>query len=91
MARWVTHRTDNGSKALIKYAESIGLEFDSVGGKLDGFVWLGRHVRLVDFKSKGGELTPAQSKLVARGCPVNFVSTPAQLDALKTEMLRGDR
>lgn len=88
MARWVTHRTDNGAKELIKYAQSIGLEFDPIGGKLDGFVWLGRQVRLVDFKSKGGELTAAQSKLIARGAPIYFISSPAQLDALKSEMLR---
>lgn len=88
MARWVTHRTDNGSKPLIAYAKSIGLEYDDIGGKLDGFVWLGRVVRLVDFKSAGGELTTKQQKLVARGCPVNFISTTAQLDALKTEMLK---
>lgn len=89
MGRYTVHRTDNGSKALIAYAQSIGLEFDPIGGKLDGFVWLGRQVRLVDFKSKGGELTPAQSRLIARGAPIHFISSPSQLDALKAEMLKG--
>lgn len=88
MRRAFANRVDNTAKELIAYAKSIGLEFDPIGGKLDGFIWLGQHVRLVDFKSPGGSLTEAQAKLLARGCPVRFVSTPAQLDALKAELLR---
>jgi hypothetical protein len=40
----------------------------------------------VDWKSKGGTLTPDQIKLVAKGVPVRFLSRPEQLDALKVEV-----
>lgn len=86
--RAFANRVDATAKELTAYAKSIGLEFDPIGGKLDGFLWLGKQVRLVDFKSPGGTLTEAQGKLLARGCPVVFISTPTQLDALKAEMLR---
>jgi len=42
----------------------------------------------IDWKSKGGELTPAQQRMVARGFPVRFIQRPEQLDALKAELLR---
>lgn len=88
MRRAFANRIDATAKDLIAYAKSIGLDFDPIGGKLDGFIWLGQHVRLVDFKSPGGSLTEAQAKLLARGAPIRFISTPTQLDALKAELLR---
>lgn len=88
MARYRIHRTDDGSKALIAYGKSIGLDYEGINGDLDGFFWLGRRVALVDFKSKGGELTKKQMKLAARNCPIHFVSKPEQLDALKQELSR---
>ena len=48
----------------------------------------GQTVIVVDWKSKGGELTPAQQRLIARGFPVRFIQRPEQLDALKTELIR---
>jgi len=42
----------------------------------------------VDWKSKGGELTPAQQRLIARGFPVRFIQRPEQLDALRAELMR---
>ena len=88
MARWATHRTDNGSKALIKYAEQIGFVYCAVEGVIDGVLSLGQQAVAVDWKSKGGTLTPNQQRLIARGFPLRFVSTPAQLDALKAELMR---
>ena len=86
--RYRVNRSDTGSKELIAYAKSIGLDYDHIGGTVDGWVWLGRYSAIVDFKkAKGGALTPAQSKLVARGAPIHFVSRPEQLDALKAELI----
>lgn len=50
-------------------------------------VW-GHAVTLVDWKSAGGTLTPKQQKMVARGFPIRYVSTTAQLDALRSELMR---
>lgn len=88
MARWTTHRTDNGSKALIAYAESLGFVYCSIEGVIDGLLALGQTVIAVDWKSKGGELTKNQQRLLAKGFPVRFISTPAQVDALKAEITR---
>jgi hypothetical protein len=85
--RYRVNRVDTGSKELIAYAQSIGFEYAHLGGDVDGYVWLGRKVAIVDWKkAKGGALTPAQSKLVARGAPIHFISRPEQLDALKAEL-----
>lgn len=89
MARWVTHRTDNGSKALIKYAESIGFVYCAVEGVIDGVLALGQQTVAIDWKSKGGTLTTNQQRLIAKGFPLRFLSKPEQLDALKAELLRG--
>lgn len=87
--RYRVNRVDTGSKELIAYAKSIGFDYAHIGGEVDGYVWLGRKVALVDWKKeKGGALTPAQSRLIARGAPIHFVSKPEQLDALKAEMLK---
>jgi hypothetical protein len=91
MARWATHRTDEGSKALIAYAESLGFVHENIGGTIDSLLALGQIVVAVDWKAKGGTLTDKQSKLVARGFPVRFISTPDQLVALKAEVLGRDR
>ena len=88
MARWATHRTDNSSKVLIAFAESLGFVYENIGGTLDGLLAWGERIVAVDWKSKGGTLTPKQAKLVARGFPVRFLSTPEQIQVLKDE-LRG--
>lgn len=83
------NRPDTGSKELIAYAKSIGFDYEHLGGAVDGYVWLGRAIAIVDWKKeKGGALTPAQCKLVARGAPIHFISRPEQLDALKAELSR---
>lgn len=87
--RYRINRVDTGSKELIAYAKSIGFDYEHLGGAVDGYVWIGRAVAIVDWKKpKGGALTPAQSKLVARGCPIHFISKPDQLDQLKQEITR---
>ena len=81
-------RIDNTATALIAYAKSIGFDYEVVNGTFDGILALGQTAIVVDWKSPGGELTLAQSKLVARGFPVRFVQRPEQLDALRAEILR---
>ena len=83
MARWVSHRTDNGSKALIAHAKTLGWGWLPHDGSCDGNLWRpdGRVV-IVDFKSKGGLLTPRQQRLVMEKCPIEFVSTVEQLEQI---------
>ena len=80
-------RTDNTSKALRAYAESLGFVVVVINGVIDCLLVWGQRVVMVDWKSKGGTLTPDQIKLVARGVPVRFITTPEQLDALKVEVM----
>lgn len=82
------HRTDTTASALLAEAKRLGVSAALLGGAIDAALWLGPVVKLCDFKSKGGELTEAQSKLVARGCPIAFVSDVPQLEALVAEMKR---
>lgn len=79
-------RTDNTSKALRAYAESLGFLVVVINGVIDCLlVWGGVRVFIVDWKSKGGTLTPEQIRLVAKGVPIRFITTTEQLDALKME------
>ena len=79
-------RVDNTAKALRAYAESLGFVVVPINGVIDCLLVWGDTVRVVDWKSKGGTLTPDQIKLVAKGVPVRFVSTPEQVQALKDEI-----
>lgn len=79
-------RVDNTAKALRAYAESIGFVVVHLGVVVDCLLVWGSTVLVVDWKSKGGTLTPEQVKLVARGVPVRFVTTPDQVQALKDEV-----
>ena len=49
---------------------------------------LGQQIAAVEWKSKGGTLTPTQQRLIAKGFPVRFVGTPEQIDALRSELMR---
>lgn len=82
-------RIDKTAPALIAYAQSIGFDYLPINGVVDGVLaWGGLRAVVVDWKSPGGDLTPAQTKLVARGFPMRFVSRPEQLDQLKAEIAR---
>lgn len=85
--RYRVNRPDRGSKELIAYAESLGFLYEHLGGSIDGALAWGQHAVLVEWKSKGGTLTPTQQRLVARGFPIRFIQQPAQLDALKSELI----
>ena len=82
------NRRDNGSKALEQYAADLGFVVHAEAGAIDAHLALGTKIVAVEWKSKGGTLTPSQQRLIARGYPVRFVSTPEQLEALKAELLR---
>jgi len=81
-------RVDATAKALTAYARSIGLGVEPLGGTIDAAVWFGPVVRLVDWKSPDGDLQPSQTKLIARGAPLVFISTTSQLDMLAAAMKR---
>lgn len=91
MRRAFANRIDNSAKALIQYARELGFDYEPVNGSFDGVLVWGNTVTLVDWKSAGGTLTPKQQKMVARGFPVRFIGTPAQLDALKGELFMAPR
>jgi hypothetical protein len=79
-------RVDNTAKTLRAYAESLGFVVIPINGVIDCLLVWGSQTLIVDWKSKGGTLTPDQIKLVAKGVPVRFLSRPEQLDALKVEV-----
>lgn len=82
------NRPDTGSAALKKYAEDLGFVVHAEGGTIDAYLCLGTRIAAVEFKSKGGTLTPKQQRLIARGFHVVFVSKPEQLDALRNELMK---
>jgi hypothetical protein len=86
--RYRVNRSDNGSKALKQYAEDLGFVVHSEGGAIDAYLSLGQRIAAVEWKSKGGELTKSQQRLIAKGFPIRFVQTPAQLDALRAELMK---
>jgi hypothetical protein len=86
--RYRINRTDNGAKALQAYADSIGFVRHSDGGAIDDYLAIGQRIAAVEYKSKGGTLTPSQQRIIAKGFPVRFISSPEQLDALKLELSR---
>ena len=57
-------------------------------GAVDAHLALGTKIAAVEWKSKGGTLTPSQQRLIARGYPIRFVQSPEQLDALRAEMMK---
>ncbi len=81
-------RIDSTATALVAYAKSIGFDYIPINDVIDGLLIWGQTTIICDWKSKGGELTPAQSRLIARGVPVRFLSRPEQLDALRAELVR---
>lgn len=88
MRRAFANRVDKTSKELIAYAKSLGFDYEGVNGTFDGVLAWGATAVCVDWKSPGGLMTPAQQRMVLRGFPVRFISTPEQLDALKVELSR---
>jgi len=79
-------RIDSTATALIAYAKSIGFDYVPINDTIDGLLVSGQTVIIVDWKSQGGDLTPSQSRLIARGVPVRFIQRPEQLDQLKREI-----
>ncbi len=86
---YAKRRVDTTAKELTAYARSLGLGVEPLGGTVDVVAWYGPVLRLIDFKTPGkAALTDSQGKLLARGCPIHFVSTTGQLDLIAAEMKR---
>lgn len=84
-------RIDTTARDLTAYAEDLGLRVMTINGVIDAWVWLPgpRDIYApVDWKSRGGTLTPAQIKLVAAGWRIEFLTTPEQVEALVRRMKR---
>ena len=75
-------RIDTTAHALVTRARAFGADVLILNSVVDALIWWRGRWYVVDFKSKGGKPTKAQSLLVQRGCRIDFVSTPEQLDAL---------
>lgn len=86
--RYRVNRPDAGSKELKAYAESLGFVAHSEGGTVDCYLAWGDRIIAVDWKSKGGTLTPSQQRLLARGFPVRYISRPEQIDQLRNELMK---
>lgn len=84
-------KIDTTAKTLTAYAHSLGLRVMTINGVIDAWVWLPgvRDIYApVDWKSRGGTLTPAQVKLVAAGWRIEFITTADQVAALVRRMKR---
>lgn len=89
---YANRRVDSTAKALMAYARSLGLGVEPLGGAIDCVAWYGPVVRLIDWKTEGkAALTESQGKLLARGCPISFISTTEQIDLLAHDMKREAR
>lgn len=90
MRRGFANRVDATEKPLVAYAKSIGFGYAKNGGDWDGDLFWGRTVIPVEWKTpEVGTTKPKQLKLIAAGFPLRFISTPAQLDALRSELMQG--
>ncbi len=85
---YAARKVDTTAKALAAEAKRLGIDMAPMGGAVDFIAWLGPVVRIIDAKSPGGALTDSQAKLVARGCPIHFITTVEQLQALVAGMRR---
>lgn len=85
--RYRVNRSDTGSKALKAYAESLGFVAHSEGGTVDCYLAFGDRIVAVEWKSKGGTLTPRQQRLLVRGFPIRFISSAQQISALRNELM----
>ncbi len=76
-------RIDNTARDLVKAAKQLGFKVLPLNGVVDSLLLDKRgRVRIIDWKSPGGTLTPDQCKLVAAGWPIFFVSSVDQLQQL---------
>lgn len=88
-AAYANRRIDLSAKALEVEAKRLGVDCAPLGGAVDAIWWLGHVLRAVDYKTPGkAALTESQGRLLARGCPIHFVSTPDQVAALVADMKR---
>jgi tRNA A58 N-methylase Trm61 len=89
---YARHRTDSTAKAMEAEAKRLGVRCAPLGGVCDAIWWLGTVSRLIDYKTPNTSLTEAQSRLVANGCPLVFVSDVEQVrvvvDAMKRDAHR---
>ncbi len=85
------HRIDATAAALTRAAEQMGIGVVPLGGAIDACLHLGSVVRLVDFKSPSGRLTRSQQRLIDHGCPIQFIATLTELEAVIEGMRRDVR
>lgn len=72
-------RVDSTATDLVKAARQLGCLYLPLNSVVDGLLLHRGRVFVVDWKSRGGDLTPAQGRLVAAGWPICFVSSVEQL------------
>ena len=85
---YARHRTDTTAKALEAEAKRLGVRCAPLGGVCDAIWWVGPISVLIDYKTPNTSLTASQSKLVANGCPLVFVSDVEQVRAIVGRMKR---
>jgi len=74
------HRTDTGSAKLIALLKASGIDYEPLGGAIDGVAWYRGHCVLIDFKAgQKSPMTGKQQKLIERDCPILFVWSEGQV------------
>jgi hypothetical protein len=76
LKRWNARR-DTTSAAILKALRDVGADYEQLD-TFDVLVWYRGQLTMLDCKSKGGKATKAQQRLIDRGWPLRFVSTPAE-------------
>jgi ATP-dependent exoDNAse (exonuclease V) beta subunit len=76
------HRKDLTAKSLIALVQHYGARYLPLDGTVDGLIEQRGTWWIVDWKTPGATLTPAQAKLVASGWKIEFISTSEQLEQL---------
>ena len=76
------HRADTTAKALKAAALKLGASVMPIDGIVDCLIFHKGRVLLIDWKSKGGGMTPDQIKYTSNGWPICYVSDINQLVAL---------
>jgi hypothetical protein len=81
------HRVDTGAADRIGLLLASGLGYVPLGGAIDGAVYLGNTVALVDFKAGAkSKRTKTQIAMVAKGVPLWFLASDADVLRLATWM-----
>lgn len=83
------HRADTGSAELVELLRASGVDYEHLGGAIDGVAWYRGRSVLIDFKAGDkAPMTPKQTKLLGRLCPIYFVWSDEQVRLVVAQLKR---